>query len=245
MIEAGSETTSSSLNTLILYLSAYPEVQARAQEEISRVVGDTRSPTFGDEESLPYIRAIVKEGQRVRPTTNIGAPHYTTADVTYKNYIIPKGSIVAVEQYPIHYNPEYYPDPHTFKPERYLSYPLRAGAYAAGADADRRDHFSFGAGRRICTGMHLAENSLFILVAKLLWAFTIRPPLDEQGTEMPVDMSDDAYEVGGNTLPKPFAARFIPRNAEVERVLKQEWENARREGFTLRNVKVDAEGVVV
>lgn len=245
MIEAGSETTSASTNTLILYLSAHKEVVARAHEEISRVVGDSRSPTFQDEDALPYIRAIVKEGLRVRPITNIGTPHYTTADVIYKDYLIPKGSIVAIEQYPIHFNPEFYPNPHSFMPERYLEYPFSAGAYAAGVDPDKRDHFSFGAGRRICSGLHLAEASLFILTAKLLWAFDISPSLDAQGNELPVDISDDAYETGGNTLPKPFAARFKPRNAVVEKTIIEEWTAALRDGFMLRDRKVEADGVTV
>ena len=58
LIEAGSETTSAGINTAILYLSAYPEVRAKAFEELSRVVGFSRTPTFEDEPNLPYIRAI-------------------------------------------------------------------------------------------------------------------------------------------------------------------------------------------
>lgn len=69
MIEAGSETTSSALNSCVKYFAAYPEAQAKAYDEIRRVVGDTRIPTFGDEHDLPYIRASVKEVLRIRPVT--------------------------------------------------------------------------------------------------------------------------------------------------------------------------------
>jgi len=67
MIEAGSETTSSALNSCVKYFAAYPEAQARAYAEIQRVVGESRFPSFDDEVNLPYIRACVKEILRIRP----------------------------------------------------------------------------------------------------------------------------------------------------------------------------------
>ncbi|KAF4910983.1 Cytochrome P450 monooxygenase yanC [Colletotrichum fructicola] len=209
MIEAGSETTSSALNSAILYLSAHPGVQDTANAELTKVVGDDRSPTFSDEADLPYIRAMGKEILRIRPVTNIGSPHYTTADIFYKDYFIPKNTVVAIPQYVLHYSSEKWDNPEAFDPSRYLSYPEKAGFYAAQGDAKGRDHFDFGGGRRICPGMHLAENSLFVTLAKVLWAFKIEPALDPSGNQIPVDLSDDAYEPGVNTLPKPFKARDL------------------------------------
>ena len=60
MIEAGSETTSQALNNGIIGLLSNPEAIRKAQEELDRVVGNTRTPTFADEKDLPYIRAIIK-----------------------------------------------------------------------------------------------------------------------------------------------------------------------------------------
>ncbi|KAE9571969.1 hypothetical protein CGMCC3_g12007 [Colletotrichum fructicola] len=245
MIEAGSETTSSALNSAILYLSAHPGVQDTANAELTKVVGDDRSPTFSDEADLPYIRAMGKEILRIRPVTNIGSPHYTTADIFYKDYFIPKNTVVAIPQYVLHYSSEKWDNPEAFDPSRYLSYPEKAGFYAAQGDAKGRDHFDFGGGRRICPGMHLAENSLFVTLAKVLWAFKIEPALDPSGNQIPVDLSDDAYEPGVNTLPKPFKARFVPRNTRRAEVLKAEWAQAQKEGFYLGNVKVNTDGMVV
>jgi cytochrome P450 len=242
MIEAGSETTSAGINTAILYLSAYPEVRAKAYEELSRVVGSSRTPTFDDEQDLPYIRAISKETMRIRPVTNIGTPHFTTAPITYKDIYIPANSVVAIQQYAIHYDPELFPEPERFNPDRYLAFPEKSGFYAAG-DAGKRDHWNFGAGRRICSGMHLAENSMYIVIAKLLWAFDILPPLDNDGKEMKVDLSDDAFETGGNTVPKPYRARFKLRNDEVRRTIEREVAEAKRDGYVLRGVKVSNDGV--
>lgn len=243
MIEAGSETTSSALNSCLLYLSAYPEIQAKAHAEIARVIGDEGSPTFEDENSLPYVRAIIKEILRLRPVTNIGTPHFTTAELRYKDYIIPKNAMVCIQQYPIHYDESRYPEPNVFRPERYLDHPHKAGYYAAAPDPYERDHFSFGAGRRICSGMHLAENSLFITLAKILWGFEMNPPTGTDGKHLPVDVSDHAYEPGVNTLPKPFLLNFTPRNERVKEVIMQEWARAEQEGFILRDVQVDTVGM--
>ncbi|KAJ9627782.1 hypothetical protein H2203_002999 [Taxawa tesnikishii (nom. ined.)] len=245
MIEAGSETTSSSLNSCIKYLAANPSVQARANEEISKVVGDSRSPTWDDEPNLPFVRAMIKEVLRIRPVTNIGTPHYSTGDVIYKDYFIPKGTVISIHQYAIHYDPSHYANPDAFDPSRFLGHPQKAGFYAAHPDPYARDHFDFGAGRRICPGMHLAENSLYITLSKILWAFEILPPLGDDGREEEVDVSDAAYEDGGNTLPKPFKVRFAVRNAKKEAVLRREWEEAEREGYWLGDRRVDAKGVVV
>lgn len=245
MIEAGSETTSGSFNTTILYLMANTEVVKRAHEELSRVVGDDRSPNWGDEPNLPYIRAIIKEILRVRPVASVGSPHYTDGDIVYKNYFIPKGTVVTINQYAIHEYAHRWPNSDKFDPSRYLDYPLKAGQYVGQADPETRDHWAFGGGRRICPGMHLAENSLFILCAKFLWAFDPRPPLGDNGKEETVVITEDLYESGTTTLPKPFRCRLVPRNNTVVRTLKAEWEQARKEGFDLGDKHVDERGIVV
>lgn len=61
MLEAGSDTTSMFLQSFIAFITAHPEVQRRAQEEIDDAVGPSRSPSFEDWDSLPYLQAIVKE----------------------------------------------------------------------------------------------------------------------------------------------------------------------------------------
>ncbi|OJJ05937.1 hypothetical protein ASPVEDRAFT_87260 [Aspergillus versicolor CBS 583.65] len=244
MIEAGSETTSSALNSCAKYFAAYPEAQAKAFAEILRVVGEDRIPNFGDEPDLPYIRACVKEVLRIRPVTNIGSPHYTTADIVYKDYFIPANTVVSINQYALHFDLNRYENPDDFVPDRYLNHTLKAGVYAVHPDPYTRDHFDFGAGRRICPGMHLAENSLFITIACLIWAFEILPPV-EKGKVGTVDVSDAAYEDGANTLPKPSKLRFVCRSPATERTLTREWARAKDSGYMLGHVKVTAEGVVV
>ena len=100
----------SSVQTLFLAMTLYPEVQKKAQAEIDAVVGPNRLPDFEDRPSLPYINSIVKESLRwhlVAPlggcsndnyhyvlTSSEGLPHMATNDDEYNGYYIPKGTVV-------------------------------------------------------------------------------------------------------------------------------------------------------
>ena len=94
LVEAGAETTSAYLNTMLSLLVRHPEVARRAQEELDRVVGRERMPGFGDEERLPYLRAVIKETMRTTPPNKIGIHHATSEDDWYEGMFVPKGSVV-------------------------------------------------------------------------------------------------------------------------------------------------------
>jgi len=93
---AGSDTSSATMTTFILAMTVFGDkVIPKAQEELDRVVGRDRSPTWSDEENLPYVRAVVKETFRWRPVAVLGGtPHANTEDDYYNGYLIPKGSTI-------------------------------------------------------------------------------------------------------------------------------------------------------
>lgn len=143
-------------------------MQAKAYAELSSVVGEGRLPTYEDEQSLPYIRAIGKEVLRVRPVVTAVVPHYTHQDLVYKDYFIPRESVLGVCSYVLHNDESRFEAPEEFRPERYLSYPEKSAVYAAHPDPLARDHFSFGHGRRICSGIHLVSLLRFPRLSTLL-----------------------------------------------------------------------------
>ncbi|KIW99521.1 uncharacterized protein Z518_11260 [Rhinocladiella mackenziei CBS 650.93] len=191
MIEAGSDSTQNSLNSMILGLTAFPEVVEKAHEELDRVAGD-RLPQIDDSPNLPYIRAMMKEVLRWRSVSNDHFAHLTTSDVIYKDYFIPAGTVLVGNTWALHYDPNIYPEPERYNPDRFLgtrTLDLNAGECINAQDVRDRDHWSFGAGRRVCPGYTLAENSLFILTARLLWAFDIKAPIDpESGKRVKPDL---------------------------------------------------------
>ena len=81
LYEAGAHTTAAFVHGLVMLLTAYPDVQAKAAAEIDQVVGDTCSPVHADGDSLPYIRAPIQETHRFRVVTPHGLPHRATRDL--------------------------------------------------------------------------------------------------------------------------------------------------------------------
>ena len=243
LIEAGFETSAATLNSLVLHLAASSRAQDEAQKELMRVVGPDRLPTFADMPNLPYVRACVKEMLRMNPILAPGIRHYADQDVVYKNHVILKGTVLLANTAFLHYDPRRFERPHEFRPERYLGHKLYSAEYAAMSDPYKRDHFTFSTGRRTCPGARLAENSLDIALAGILWAFEIRPPLVD-GKEAAMELGDGAYPDAGFTIPKPFAVRFVPQSEERLRIVKRQWEIAQRDGYELRGMQVDVDGMV-
>lgn len=241
LIEAGFETTAATLNSLVLYLAANAHVQQKAHDELVRVVGSDRLPVFEDISRLPYIRACVKETLRMNPILSPGIRHYADQDVVYKHHIIPRGTVLLANTAFLHYDPQRFEKPFEFMPERYLSHNLYSSEYAAMGDPYKRDHFAFSTGRRTCPGARLAENSLNIALCKILWAFEIRPPV-VGGVEVEMDLKD-AYPDSGFTIPRPFAVRFLPRGNDRLEMIKVQWQAAQQEGYELRGVAVNVNGV--
>lgn len=103
-----------------------------------------------------------------------------------------------------------------FVPERFLSHDKYAAEYAAMSDPLQRDHYAFGAGRRICPGSRLVENTLNLALAQILWCFHLDPP----GEAGEMELSSDAWEETAFRPPKPFEVRMTPRSAERLRLLE-------------------------
>ncbi|THG93655.1 hypothetical protein EW026_g7640 [Hermanssonia centrifuga] len=185
-LAAGSETTGSSLCFLILAMVLYPDVLRHAQAELDSVIGRGRTPTFEDRPELPYIGAIVKE---VFSVIN-GPSFYRYSSEMYT------GTTVFQNLWAISHNPAVFTDPQEFRPERFLNpddkdqHELSAEDESSSKVRPNPDKlYAFGFGRRICPGMHLANNSLFIAAATLLWACDITNALDEDGNAIIPDMN--------------------------------------------------------
>lgn len=71
-----------------------PDVQAKAQRELDAMTGGDRLVDYADQNSLPYIQAILREVLRWRPVTPLALPHASSNEDVHGNYYVPKGSIV-------------------------------------------------------------------------------------------------------------------------------------------------------
>ncbi|KAF2461513.1 cytochrome P450 [Lineolata rhizophorae] len=221
LIGGGVDTTSSTILSFILAMCVFPEVQKKAQAEIDAVVGQDRAPVWEDEDSLPYVQAIVKETLRWRTVTILGGiPHAPIKDDIFRGYHIPAGTNITGNLWAIHRHPREFPDPDEFRPERYVDglqfdYP------------NTRGHNAFGWGRRQCSGQPLAEQGLFLTLASMLWAYNIQPGLDKDGKQAKLDIF--AYTDGENMRPVPFPARYTPRSKKIESIVRSEAAQAREQ----------------
>jgi cytochrome P450 len=94
LLEAGSDTTASTLYGFVLAMIMFPDVQKKIWEEIDHVIGSDRLPEESDLADLPYVRCTIKESLRWMPTVILGIPHSVTRDDTYKGYKIPQGATI-------------------------------------------------------------------------------------------------------------------------------------------------------
>ncbi|CAG7972379.1 unnamed protein product [Penicillium olsonii] len=205
----------------------FPDVQRKAQDEIERVIGSSRLPVMEDLSELQYIRACMKETVRWMPTTILGAvPHAVTQDDEYRGMFIPKNAGVLNNVWAIHMDPNRHPNPRTFNPNRYLDDQQSFGDAAANPDPSQRDVFTFGAGRRMCPGIHVAERSLFLGMARILWAFRIEAEIVDGRPVLP---DPDRLTQGFVCMPEEFGARITPRSQGMADLVVREWREAERD----------------
>lgn len=207
---AGEDTSAITMSAFFLAMSLHPEVQRRAQADIDRVVGRTRLPTHNDRASLPYLNAIVEEALRYHPIGVFAIPHAADKESFINGYRIPQGAVLLPNVWHFTRDTDYYHDPETFKPERFLE------PYNEPSATD----VVFGFGRRICSGRRLVDSSLYLVFAQTLAAFNIEPRRNQSGEKI---QNTHNFEPGLIARASPFEVSITPRSNEhgamVERLL--------------------------
>ncbi|KAH7342129.1 cytochrome P450 [Rhizoctonia solani] len=205
MVAGGTDTTISTLLMFILAMVLYPEVQKKAQAELDSVIGNTRLPTFDDQDRLVYIDRLVQETLRWGPIAPLALPHTCYQDDIYKGYRIPKGAILFGNVWAMTRDETVYKHPEVFDPDRFL-------------DAATPPSPLFGWGRRRCPGVHLGEASLFITIASILMTFNIGVAQDENGQDIiPSRNMIDSMIL----IPEPFVFKLTPRSAIHKELIRQ------------------------
>ncbi|EKM49780.1 uncharacterized protein PHACADRAFT_265459 [Phanerochaete carnosa HHB-10118-sp] len=205
MFAAGSDSTATAISFVILAAASHPEIQAEVQAQLDSVVGKDRVPTFDDEKLLPLVVAFYLETFRWRPISLGGVAHRATSDIVWNQYVIPVDAAVFGNHWAIGHDPDVFPDPDEFRPSRWLD--------TTGNVREDISSFTYGFGRRVCIGQHVASNSVFINTALLLWAFDIREdpaaPIDTMG-----------FTDSGTVRVLPFRVKFSPRIEHLEDIIE-------------------------
>ncbi|MFJ3905545.1 cytochrome P450 [Streptomyces sp. NPDC090025] len=161
---AGHETTATSLGFALHLLARHPEQQARAQEEVDRVLAG-RVPDAADLDALPYLTQVLKEAMRLYPAAPaIG--RRAVEEAVVDGHRIPAGADVIVAPWVTHRHPRYWPDPERFDPDRFTP--------EAEAARPRYAWYPFGGGPRACIGQHFSMLESVIALAMVLQRYGLQ-----------------------------------------------------------------------
>ncbi len=169
-LAAGHESSALALTWTFVLLARHPEADARLAAELSAVLGD-RPPTSADLPRLPYTRMVIKETLRLYP------PLWMTGRQAARpceigGHRVTAGTLLLTSQWAVQRRPQFFPDPDTFRPERWEG--------TETDDLPRYAYFPFGGGARACIGtaFALTESALILAAVARRFRLTLDPALD-------------------------------------------------------------------
>ncbi|XP_047339733.1 cytochrome P450 81Q32-like [Impatiens glandulifera] len=160
-ILAGSNTTWMSLEWALSLLVNNPDVLKKATAEIDAQVGQDRLVDEPDLAKLPYLNAVISETLRMFPPAPLLIPHMPSEDCKIAGYDLPLGTMLLVNAWAMHRDPDIWEEPEKFDPERFEGGKVEKGHKLV----------PFGMGRRVCPGAGLARRVIGLTLASLIQCF--------------------------------------------------------------------------
>ncbi|XP_048349427.1 cytochrome P450 3A29-like isoform X4 [Sphaerodactylus townsendi] len=194
-IFAGYEPTSSTLSFLSYSLATHPDVQQKLQEEIDEALPNQATPTYNAVLQMGYLDMVVNETLRLYPPAG-RIERICKSTVEINGVTIPEGTVTLIPAYVLHRDPEYWPEPEEFRPERFTKENKES--------MDPYVFLPFGAGPRNCIGMRFALLSLKVALIVLLQRYSFRPCKE---TQIPLELDTKAIM----QPTKPIMLKMVPR----------------------------------
>ncbi|KAK6125305.1 hypothetical protein DH2020_040953 [Rehmannia glutinosa] len=193
MIFAGTDTSVVTIEWAMSLLLNHPQLLQKAKLELDSQIGHQRLLEEQDLPNLHYLRNIIFETFRMFPAGPLVVPRKSSADCTVGGYDVPRGTILLVNAWAIHRDPEVWDEPTSFKPERFEE-----------RDVETHKLMPFGMGRRACPGAGLGQRMVGLVLGSLIQCF------DWENVNIEaVDLAEGV----GLTMPKlkPLEAMCKPR----------------------------------
>lgn len=176
LIVAAHETTAAALTWTFWLLSQNPQIEEKLYREIKEYFGD-KLPMLGDMDKVPYVLATFYESIRMYPPL-YELNRVAVDDDTFKNLHIPKGTYIKIPFYHLHRHKDYWQEPDTFNPERFINNPYgQSNQYA---------YLPFGLGPRMCVGKNFATMEFFLVLIMIIQKFHVEFPKDYKPVLFPV-----------------------------------------------------------
>lgn len=174
LLVAGTDTSSATLEWAMSLLLNNPEVLEKAKSEIDSKVGQDHLISELDLPGLVYLQNIISEAQRLFPAVPLLLPHLSSQECQIGEFDVPSGTILLVDAWAIHRDPNIWSNPAEFKPERFQC-----------IDVDPYKFLPFGVGRRSCPGATLGNRMVGLALGSLIQCFHWKRVNDEE-----VDMTE-------------------------------------------------------
>jgi cytochrome P450 family 3 subfamily A len=161
---AGHETTATALAWMFYNLGTHPQIQKKAAAEVWNVLKEKKI-TGDDLSKFEYLNMVIKENMRVRPPVSLVFTRVAAQDAEFEGCKIPKGTRIGLGIEAVHMNPQFWPNPKEFIPER----------FAADQKHAPFTYVPFSLKTRACLGKHfsLVEQKVFIVTLLQHFSWTL------------------------------------------------------------------------
>jgi cytochrome P450 len=169
-MSAGTDSSANTLSAITFHLLSNPPILQKLREELEKAIpdkDDRQFPSFNQVEQLPYLSAVAQEGLRLDPAVISRQQRVAPSEAlvyvnpsTGINYRLPRGTVMAMNPLLLARIPALCPNPGQFRPDRFLE-DRRLRGYG----------FAFNRGSRMCLGMQLAYQEMYVILAGLFGRF--------------------------------------------------------------------------
>ncbi|KAI9293771.1 cytochrome P450, partial [Neoconidiobolus thromboides FSU 785] len=163
---AGHDTTANTFTSTLYFLAKYQDIQEKARKQILEVLGNSNEikvPTNSQQKELDYLNCVIKESMRIA-TTSVPLKRYANKNATLSDGTeIKRGDMISLVLYLHHRNPEYFPEPEIFNPDRFKDpHSIQSTMW-----------MPFGIGSRICVGLNFSLIEQRVILLMLLQKYFI------------------------------------------------------------------------
>ncbi|KAJ3656950.1 hypothetical protein Zmor_015993 [Zophobas morio] len=171
----GHDTTASGISFTLYCLAEHSEVQEKVLEEQKALFGNEKNPvvTYSELQRMKYLEYVIKEALRLYPSVPV-IGRLAREETEFDGYLIPRHTNVLISIFHLHRNPNYFPDPEDFKPERFERFD---GSFPY-------SFIPFSAGSRNCIGQKFAVLEMKSVISKIIRHFEIRPTFPKHELEL-------------------------------------------------------------
>ena len=168
IVGAGTETTGGTLDTITYHVLSNPPILKQLKAELTGAFPrPTDSISYEAARRLPYLSALINEGLRMAGSVSGRlARSNPAAPIVYDSFALEPGTVVSMTIRDLHTNPDIYPEPETFNPERWMDVNDRKRLEAY--------HVPFSRGSRSCIGRDLAMVEIYLAIANLFGRFDMK-----------------------------------------------------------------------